>query len=138
MVMSPSYLLEKRRDAHELFSYFRKNYNKRCHDIWLTVTVNTQSKLFKDFTDGTGNLEGLKHKPAEVEIWYERVIKAPIMDLCGCRKNDGEGIFGKVLGYFVATEFQGNGLPHLHMLIWLENRDLLETGAFISTEEIPE
>ena len=80
----------------------------------------------------------MKNFPAEVEIWYERVIKAPIMDLCGCRKNDGEGIFGKVLGYFVATEFQGNGLPHLHMLIWLENRDLLETGAFISTEEIPE
>ena len=134
MIMSPSYILEKRRDAHALFSHYRKApYHKKCHDVWLTVTINTQDPRFKEFTKSK---DGLKDKPAEVEIWFERMIKSPLLALLGCRKKTGDGLLGKVLGYFASTEWQGNGLPHLHIIMWLENRELLETGAFISTEEI--
>ena len=134
MIMSPSYILEKRRDAHTLFSHFRKApHLKKCHDVWLTVTINTQDPRFKEFTKSKG---GLKDKPAEVAIWFERMIKAPTLALFGCRNRNEAGLLGKVLGHFDATEWQGNGLPHLHIIIWLEDRELLETGAFISTEEI--
>ena len=110
-----------------LFRYFRDVHGKEFHDLWMTFTVNTNDKDYQSFIDH----EAPARRPGDTMIWFEKMIRKPVLEMCGVHKADKTGIFGKVLGFCLATEFQGNGLPHLHIILWLENRDLLETGIFI-------
>ena len=93
----------------------------------MTLTVNPYDPLFKSFLSG----EAPARRPADVLVWFNNIIRKPILDLCGVYKDDKKGIFGTVLGFAIATEFQGNGLPHLHLVLWLQDRELLKTGVFM-------
>ncbi|XP_072066667.1 uncharacterized protein [Arachis hypogaea] len=85
-------------------------------DIFLTMTCNPS------WTEITSELNPVQ-TPQDRPNLTTRIFRAKFEQL----KEDviTKGVLGKVKSYIYVTEFQKRGLPHVHMLLILENNDKL-------------
>ncbi|XP_020990161.2 uncharacterized protein LOC110277354, partial [Arachis duranensis] len=85
-------------------------------DIFLTMTCNPS------WTEITTELNPVQ-TPQDRPDLTTRIFRAKFEQL----KEDviTKGVLGKVKSYIYVTEFQKRGLPHVHMLLILENNDKL-------------
>ncbi|KAK7260859.1 hypothetical protein RIF29_27158 [Crotalaria pallida] len=100
-------------------------------DIFLTMTCNPS---WKEITDELGPNETAQDRPDLTA----RIFRSKFQQL----KDDviNKGVLGKVKSYMYVTEFQKRGLPHVHMLLILENNDKLrnpEDYDSVVSAEIP-
>ncbi|XP_068341523.1 uncharacterized protein [Pyrus communis] len=87
-------------------------------DIFLTMTCNpTWEEISDELLPG--------QTPQDRPDLLTRVFRAKFEEL----KNDviKKGVLGKVLAYVYVIEFQKRGLPHVHMLLMLEENDKLNS-----------
>ncbi|KAK7273081.1 hypothetical protein RIF29_14127 [Crotalaria pallida] len=101
-------------------------------DIFLTMTCNPS---WKEITDELGPNETAQDRPDLTA----RIFRSKFQQL----KDDviNKGVLGKVKSYMYVTEFQKRGLPHVHMLLILENNDKLrnpEDYDSVVSAEIPQ
>ena len=92
------------------------NYGKP--DIFLTMTCNPS------WNEITSELLPLQ-TPQDHPDLLTRIFRAKLEQL----KDDviNKGVLGMVKSYIYVTEFQKGGLPHVHMLLILENHDKLRS-----------
>ncbi|XP_077264817.1 uncharacterized protein LOC143898893 [Temnothorax americanus] len=118
----PRYMHERTQDA---MTYVR--YHGRP-DLFITFTCNPK---WKDITDAL--LPGQKtHDRHDIiaRVFHLKVKK--MMALL----NKGS-LFGKVCCYMYSVEWQKRGLPHIHILLWLEQRIFSDMIDKVICAEIP-
>ncbi|XP_071579388.1 uncharacterized protein [Temnothorax nylanderi] len=119
----PRYMYERTQDA---ITYVR--YHGRP-DLFITFTCNPK---WKDITDAL--LPGQKtHDRHDIiaRVFHLKVKK--MMALL----NKGS-LFGKVCCYMYSVEWQKRGLPHIHILLWLEQRIFSDMIDKVICAEIPD
>ena len=82
-------------------------------DLFITFTCNPKWKDIQNELGGTT----FNNRPDIVARVFNIKVKDLLKDVV-----EGE-IFGKVLYYFYVVEFQKRGLPHIHLLVSLEEED---------------
>ncbi|CAJ2644762.1 unnamed protein product [Trifolium pratense] len=84
-------------------------------DIFLTMTCNPWSEITSEL--------GPHQTPQDRPDLLTRIFRSKFEQL----KEDviKKGVLGKVKSYMYVTEFQKRGLPHVHMLLILDNDDKL-------------
>ncbi|XP_027916080.1 uncharacterized protein LOC114175522 [Vigna unguiculata] len=85
-------------------------------DIFLTMTCNPS------WSEISSELQN-QQTPQDRPDLLTRIFRAKFEQL----KEDvvNKGVLGKVISYMYVTEFQKRGLPHVHMLLILDNNDKL-------------
>lgn len=114
----PHYMYQCFQDGLALARHFKKI------DIFMTVTCNPKwpeierellpSQTAADRPDLVARVFQMK-KDSIINLVYK------------------QGVFGRTVAYIYTIEFQKRGLPHMHMLIFLEQRYKLLTPADIDT-----
>ena len=119
---SPRYMQERQQDA---MTYVRK-FGKP--DLFITTTCYPQCKEILDnlFT----NQKCIHRHDITARVFRQNIIK--LIDLIKNAK-----IYGKVKCHMYTIEWQKRGLPHAHILVWLENRIKPEDVDKIISSEIP-
>jgi hypothetical protein len=89
-------------------------------DLFLTMTTNPnwpeiKEALLKDQTE-----QGKRQEASDRPDIVARVFVMKMQELL---KEVREGLFGKVAGMVYTIEFQKRGLPHMHLLIFLQQGD---------------
>nr|GFC31687.1 hypothetical protein [Tanacetum cinerariifolium] len=92
-------------------------------DLFITFTCNPNWPEITRFMEK----RGLKSEDRPNVI--SRVFKIKL-DCLMKELNDGH-IFGRVKGVVYTNEFQKRGLPHYHILLWLETKDKITTTGKI-------
>ena len=64
---------------------------------------------------------GYQSHPVEFSVFYKK--KVDYVRKLFDPKNTEESIFGEVIAYWDTLEFTKTGIPHLHSLIWLSDKD---------------
>ncbi|WOH11486.1 hypothetical protein DCAR_0830973 [Daucus carota subsp. sativus] len=102
--------------------------------LFLTMTTNTKWPEIQDM---------MKHLPgvsvADAPDVVARVFKLKLDQLMGLIKK--KHFFGRCIGLMHVIEFQKRGLPHAHMLVWLDDKDKPKTAEQIDklvSAEIPD
>src|SRR5688500_16972703 len=103
---SPRYMYNLFHDSMTLVRVFGKP------DLFITMTCNPKWKEILDVIGRNG-------KAADNPDIVSRVFN---IKLTAMMKDIKNGIFGEILGHCYTIEFQKRGLPHAHILIWLENK----------------
>ncbi|XP_026377985.1 uncharacterized protein LOC113272351 [Papaver somniferum] len=103
-------------------------------DLFITFTCNLK---WNEITEALKFIDGQKlvDKPDIVSRVFHIKLKQLMSDLVGSRH------FGEVKGALYTVEFQKWGLPHAHILLWLESKDKPRSAAHIDSiisAEIPD
>ena len=111
-------------DSMAICQFFRKP------DIFLTMTANPnwdeiQEALLKESPPGDKK-QTAADRPDIVVCVFEEKKKALIKEI-------KEGLFGKVVAMVHTIEFQKRGLPHMHLLIFLDGPDKIRTAEDIDS-----
>ncbi|CAL1353065.1 unnamed protein product [Linum trigynum] len=122
---SPRYMNELYLDAMAACQFFGNP------DLFITFTCNPQwPEITEAFKESCGSRSELKP-----EI-VARVFHMKLQDLIDDIKKNN--YFGRALAVVYTVEFQKSGLPHVHILVWLEASSKLSTvesvDATISAE----
>ncbi|KAL4098553.1 hypothetical protein QTP88_023139 [Uroleucon formosanum] len=129
LVVLPSYFTGGPRFMHEraqdALTYVR-HYGSS--DLFVTFTCNPKWQEIQESL-----LRGKKHyhHPDIIARVFNRKVKE-LIDLL--TKGD---LFGKVRCHIYSIEWQKRGLPHVHILLWLENRILSDMIEKFVCAEIP-
>jgi hypothetical protein len=103
----PRHMQQRYQDAMAIARYYRKV------DIFLTVTCNPKwPEITRELLAG----QTAADRPDLVACVFEMKKNAILEDIY---KN---GIFGQTAAYVYVIEFQKRGLPHMHILIFLNGR----------------
>ncbi|MCH79880.1 ATP-dependent DNA helicase PIF1 [Trifolium medium] len=92
-------------------------------DLFITVTCNANWPEIRNFIDRRGL------QPSDRPDIVCRVFKMKLDQMMTDFKKDQ--IFGKVIAGMYTVEFQKRGLPHAHMLLWLDEKNKIKTGSDI-------
>ena len=101
-------------------------------DLFLTMTCNPH---WKEITANLNeNENAIDRSDIVTRVFHEKIniLKDKLL-----KKN----IFGKVVAFIYVIEFQKRGLPHIHMLLYLQDSDKLFNTELIDsvvTAEIPD
>ena len=111
---SPRHMYQLFRDSMAICHHCRKP------DIFLTMTTNPKwpeitEALLQDQTP-----DGKRQQPSDRPDIVARVFVQKMESLL---KDVRNGLFGKVAGMVYTVEFQKRGLPHMHLLIFLQQED---------------
>lgn len=87
-------------------------------DIFLTATCNPKTK---DITDNLFHGQRASDRPDIVAKVFKLELDELLEDLLV------RDIFGRVVGYVYVIEFQKRGLPHVHMLLILDEEDKIRS-----------
>ena len=101
-------------------------------DLFLIMTCNTH---WKEITENLNENENAIDRPDIVTRVFHEIINILKDELL--EKN----IFGKVIAFIYVIEFQKRRLPHIHMLLYLQDSDKLFNTELIDsvvTTEIPD
>ena len=74
--------------------------------------------LIKDQTD-EGKRQEVSDRPDIVAHVFVQKMQALLKDV-------RDGLFGKMAGMVYTVEFQKRGLPHMHLLIFLQQQDKIQ------------
>ncbi|XP_071575058.1 uncharacterized protein [Temnothorax nylanderi] len=119
----PRYMYERTQDA---MTYVR--YHGRP-DLFITFTCNPK---WKDITDAL--LPGQKtHDRHDI---IARVFQLKVKKMMALLNKSS--LFGKVCCYMYSVEWQKRGLPHIHILLWLEQRIFSDMIDKVICAEIPD
>lgn len=114
----PRYMQQCLQDSLALARYFRKI------DLFITVTCNPQwPEIQRELFDG----QQASDRPdlvARVFALKKKAILRAIYE---------DGVFGRAAAYVYVIEFQKRGLPHMHLLVFLEHPYKLLTPEDIDT-----
>ncbi|XP_057426226.1 uncharacterized protein LOC130719626 [Lotus japonicus] len=102
-------------------------------DLFITITCNTNWPEIKSF------VESRRSRPDERPDILVRIFKMKMNQLIKDFKNGH--LFEKVDASMYTIEFQKRGLPHAHILIWLQGENKLKTGDDIDkviSAELPD
>ena len=108
----------------------------RKPDIFLTMTANPnwpeiQDQLLWEVPPGAGaNHRRRKQKPSDRPDIVARVFEQKKNALL---KEIKEGLFGKVDATVHTIEFQKRGLPHMHLLIFLNQEDKIRNADHVNS-----
>jgi hypothetical protein len=109
----------------------------RKPDIFLTMTANPQwPKIQDNLLWEVPPQPGAQHQRRKQRACDRPDIVARVFELKkqellkDIRKN---GIFGKVVAMVHTIEFQKRGLPHMHLLIFLDQADKIHDAAHVDT-----
>ena len=108
---------------------------KKIHkpDLFITFTCNPN---WPEITNSMkGFEEGVNSRPDLVARVFQMKLKALMKDL------EKEEVFGKLKGYMYTMEWQKRGLPHAHILLFLQHPDFsirIEDIDKIVMAEIPD
>ncbi|GKC92713.1 putative PIF1 DNA helicase/replication protein A1-like protein, partial [Tanacetum coccineum] len=123
---SPRYIMQNYLDAMTLCKFYG------YPDLFITFTCNPNWHEITRFMEKRGS------KSEDRPDVISRVFKIKL-DYLMKELNDGH-IFGRVKGVVYTIEFQKRGLPHCHILLWLETKDKITTTGKIDeyiSAEIP-
>ncbi|PNY15928.1 ATP-dependent DNA helicase PIF1 [Trifolium pratense] len=122
----PRYMFNNSQDAMGICKRFG------YPDLFITVTCNANWPEIRDFIRPKGL------QPSDRPDIVCRVFKMKLDQMMfDFKKNQ---IFGKVIGGMYTVEFQKRGLPHAHMLLWLDVPHKIKSGNDIDkliSAEIP-
>ncbi|XP_057425867.1 uncharacterized protein LOC130719249 [Lotus japonicus] len=102
-------------------------------DLFITMTCNANWQEIKSFVESRGS------RPDERPYILVRIFKMKVNQLMKDFKNGH--LFGKVDAGMYTIEFQKRGLPHAHILIWLQGENELKIGDDIDkviSAELPD
>lgn len=112
----------------------------RKPDIFLTMTANPK---WPEIQEALSEFDGVDDDPERprtqqtasdrpdiVARVFHQKMKALLKDIKG---DKGIGIFGKVAGMVYTIEFQKRGLPHMHLLIFLEQQYKIHDAAAVDS-----
>ncbi|UYV67510.1 hypothetical protein LAZ67_5001019 [Cordylochernes scorpioides] len=100
-------------------------------DLFVTMTCNPK---WKDITDNLEDWQRVEHRPDLIA----RVFKLKLEQLL---KEINEGLFGTVKAMVYVIEYQKRGLPHAHILLFLNGESKLRTEEDVDNvvwAEIPD
>ncbi|GJQ89676.1 putative PIF1 DNA helicase/replication protein A1-like protein [Tanacetum coccineum] len=124
---SPRYMMQNYLDAMTVCKFYG------YPDLFITFTCNPNwPKIAREVSK-----KGLK--PEDRPDVITRVFKIKLDSLI--KEFKDERTFGRVRGVVYTIEFQKRGLPHCHILLWLEEEDKLTTPSHIDkyiSAEIPD
>jgi hypothetical protein len=105
---SPRYFQQLFQDALAIARFYRSI------DFFITMTANPKwPEILRELNDG----EEASDRPDITTRIFQLKKKALLEDIL---KN---GIFGRVVAHVYTIEFQKRGLPHMHLLIFLDPQD---------------
>ena len=99
---------------------------------FLTLTCNPK---WKEIADSIENYQVAANRPDVVARVYQLKLKELIKDI------QEKQILGVVIARIHVIEFQKRGLPHCHMLMWIDEYDVPQTGEDIDktiSAEVPD
>ncbi|GJZ48131.1 hypothetical protein Tco_0601963 [Tanacetum coccineum] len=124
---SPRYMMQNYLDAMTVCKFYG------YPDLFITFTCNPNwPEIAREVSK-----KGLK--PEDRPDVITRVFKIKLDSLI--KEFKDERTFGRVRGVVYTIEFQKRGLPHCHILLWLEEEDKLTTPSHIDkyiSAEIPD
>ena len=96
-----------------------------CHhcrkpDLFLTMTTNPKWPKITEALLQDQTPDGKRQQPSDRPDIVARVFVQKMESLL---KDVRNGLFGKVAGMVYTVEFQKRGLPHMHLLIFLQQED---------------
>ena len=124
-VDGPRYMNERYQDAMRIVSKYGKP------DLFITMTFNPQ---WPEFQEQLRPGETPQDRPDLVSRIFKLKYNALRDEIVKC------GIFGKVYAHLETIEYQGRGLPHVHMLFTLIEADKPQSPELIdiiTTAELP-
>ncbi|XP_033134461.1 uncharacterized protein LOC117127850 [Brassica rapa] len=124
----PRYMVENYRDAMAICRWYGNP------DLFITITANPKWEEVTDHIREAGN-ENANDRP-DIEC---RVFKMKLQELL---KDFQDGVFfGPITAVVHTIEFQKRGLPHAHILLWLQETKQNPTAEDIDnfiTSELPD
>jgi hypothetical protein len=109
---SPRYMQQLFQDSLAIGRYCRSI------DLFITVTANPKwPEIVRELKDG----ERAEDRPDITTRVFQLKKKAILDDIL---KN---GVFGRTVAHVYTIEFQKRGLPHMHLLVFLDPRDKIRT-----------
>jgi len=120
-VILPSTHLGSPRHMYQLF----QNSMAICRhcrkpDLFLTMTTNPKWPEITDALLKDATPEGKRQEASDRPDIVARVFVQKMQSLL---KDVRNGLYGKVTGMVYTIEFQKRGLPHMHLLIFLDQQD---------------
>ena len=117
----PSSFTGSPRHMFEIFQDFMAITRFNQHpDVFLTMTANPK---WPEITEALLPKQDATDRPDLVARVFELKRKALMEEI---EKNN---VFGKKVAHVFTIEFQKRGLPHMHLLIFLEGPDKIKTSA---------
>ncbi|CAJ2678283.1 unnamed protein product, partial [Trifolium pratense] len=110
----PRYMFNNCQDAQGICKRFG------YPDLFITITCNANWPEIRNFIEPRGL------QPSDRPDIIARVFKMKLDQMMSDFKK--EQIFGKVVAGMYTVEFQKRGLPHAHMLMWLDQKNKIKTG----------
>ena len=111
---SPRHMYQLFQDSMAICRHCRKP------DLFLTMTTNPKWPEITDALLKDPTPEGKRQDPSDRPDIVARVFAQKMEQLL---KDVRGGLFGKVAGMVYTIEFQKRGLPHMHLLIFLDQQD---------------
>ncbi|XP_076049464.1 uncharacterized protein LOC143030187 [Oratosquilla oratoria] len=126
-VGGPRYMKQRQQDALAYVSYYGSP------DYFITFTMNPNWSELREGMDKTGSTETKScDRPDLVSRIFKLKVDSLIEDLTH------KHIFGRVKAYLYSIEWQKRGLPHVHVLLWMEERVTADIVSQLISAEIPD
>ncbi|XP_076035731.1 uncharacterized protein LOC143021850 [Oratosquilla oratoria] len=104
-------------------------------DFFITFTMNPAWEELSEAAQQTGSHATLKNRGDRPDL-VSRIFKLKVDELMDDLTN--KNIFGRVKAHLYSIEWQKRGLPHVHILLWMEHRVDAELVGRIISAEIPD
>ncbi|CAG8678862.1 14902_t:CDS:2 [Cetraspora pellucida] len=87
--------------------------------IYAEKEVNINTLILENFSTATERAKLSYLDPTVVAKYFNIIIEKIIEYILGYRKSEG-GVLGEIKNYYAIIEYQDQGIPHCHILIWLQ------------------
>ncbi|XP_076031047.1 uncharacterized protein LOC143019248 [Oratosquilla oratoria] len=102
-------------------------------DIFITFTMNPHWEELKQAVEAVGcDTSRMYDRPDFVSRIFKLKVDSLMDDLT--IKN----VFGRVKAYLLSVEWQKRGLPHVHILLWMERHVTVDFVSRVISAEIPD
>ncbi|XP_076057681.1 uncharacterized protein LOC143035066 [Oratosquilla oratoria] len=128
-VGGPRYMKQRQQDALA----FVTNYGSP--GFFITFTMNLAWEELSKAAQQTGSHATSKNRGDRPDL-VSRIFKLKVDELMDDLTN--KNIFGRVKVHLYSIEWQKRGLPHVHILLWIEHRVDAELVGRIISAEIPD
>ncbi|XP_076059364.1 uncharacterized protein LOC143035974 [Oratosquilla oratoria] len=130
-VGGPRYMKQRQQDALA----FVTNYGSP--DFLITFTMNPRWEELNEAIEQTDSSSASRHRSDnDRPDLVSRIFKLKVDSIMDDLTN--KNIFGRVKAFLYSIEWQKRGLPHVHILLWMEERVNAELVGSVISAEIPD
>ncbi|XP_076062385.1 uncharacterized protein LOC143037725 [Oratosquilla oratoria] len=130
-VGGPRYMKQRQQDALA----FVTNYGSP--DFFITFTMNPRWEELNEAIEQTDSSSASRHRSDnDRPDLVSRIFKLKVDSIMDDLTN--KNIFGRVKAFLYSIEWQKRGLPHVHILLWMEERVNAELVGSVISAEIPD